>query len=151
MKNFWSEDMIRSIITAFCLFGALCLTGTFAVAQSGTAQDSCDAVHAAYKKTFDTQSQMSKKNSGAVDVTNALGAITADGSNRESCKYLRDDTLNGEAVGVYSEVMKSRLGIADGKLWISKTKGLVLQQEVEVDMGAKGKGKQTIVFDYKKK
>jgi hypothetical protein len=63
---------------------------------------------------------------------------------------LRDETLDGEAVSVYSDVMKSRLGIADSKVWISKTNGLVLQREVEVDMGAKGKGKQTIVFDYKK-
>jgi hypothetical protein len=47
--------------------------------------------------------------------------------------------------------MRSHLGTADGKVWISKTKGLVLQQEVEVDMGARGKGKQTIVFVYTKK
>jgi hypothetical protein len=80
----------------------------------------------------------------------SAGEITADGSYRESCKYLRDETLDGEAVSVYSDVMKSRLGIADSKVWISKTNGLVLQREVEVDMGAKGKGKQTIVFDYKK-
>jgi hypothetical protein len=151
MENLWSEDITRSVITALCLFGALCLTGTVAVAQSGTAQDSCAAVHAAYKKTLETESQMSKKNGGAVDVTKALGDITADGSYRESCMYLRDETLNGEAVSVYSDLMKSRPGTADGKVWISKTKGLVLQQEVEVDMGAKGKGKQTIVFDYKKK
>jgi hypothetical protein len=151
MRNFWRGDITRSIISALCLLGALCLTGTVAVAQSSTAQDSCDVVHAAYKKTFSTGSQMSIKNSGAVDVTKAQGQITADGSYRESCKYLREETLNGEAASVYGDVMKSRLGIAEGKLWISKTKGLVLQQEGEVDMGAKGKGKQIIVFDYKKK
>ena len=151
MKNFWREDMSRSIISAFCLFGALCLTGTVAVAQSGTTQDSCDAVHAAYNKTFSAGSQMSIKNSGAVDVTKAQGQITADASYTESCRLLREETLSGEAANVYSDVMKAHLGIADGKVWISKTKGLVLHQEVEVDMGAQGKGKQTIVFDYKKK
>jgi hypothetical protein len=93
---------------------------------------------------------MSTKNSGVANVTEAQGEITGDASYQESCKYLRDENLNGEATSVYSDVMKSRAGIADGKLWISKTKGLVLQQEVEVDMGAKGKGKQTILFAYKK-
>ncbi len=151
MKNFRRRDMTRSITSALCLFGALCLTGTVAVAQSGAAKDSCDAVHAAYRKSFQANSQMSTKNSGAVDVTKAQAEITGDGSYTESCKLLREETLSGEATSVYSDVMKSRLGIADGKLWISKTKGLVLQQQVEVDMGAKGKGKQTILFDYKTK
>jgi hypothetical protein len=123
----------------------------FAAAQGGAAKNSCDVVHAAYSKSFSTESQMSTKNSGGVGVTKALGEITADGSYTESCKLLRDETLNGEAVSVYSNVMKSHLVTADGKVWISKTKGLVLQQEVEVDMGAGGKGKQTIVFDYTKK
>src|SRR6202011_6201276 len=121
-----------------------------AVAQSGAAKDSCDAVHAAYRKSFQANSQMSTSNSGAVDVTKAQGEITGDGSYTESCKLLRDETLSGEAVSVYSDVMKSHLGIADGKVWISKIRGLVLQQEVEVDLGTKGKGKQTIVFHYKK-
>jgi hypothetical protein len=151
MKNFWKEDMTRSIISALCLFGASWLTGTVAVAQSDTAKDSCDAVHSAYRKSFQANSQMSTKNSGAVDVTKAQGEITGDGSYTESCKLLRDETLNGEAVSVYSDVMKSHSGTADGKVWISKNRGLVLQQEVAVDMGAKGKGKQSIVFDYKKK
>jgi len=151
MKNFWREDMTRLIASALCLFGAWCLTGTVAVAQSSTTKDSCDVVHSAYRKTFQANSQMSTKNSGAVDVTKAQADITGDGSYTESCKLLREESLSGEAASVYGDVMKSRLGIADGKLWISKTKGLVLQQEVEVDMGAKGKGKQTIVFDSKKK
>jgi hypothetical protein len=33
-------------------FGALCLTGTVAVAQRGAAKDSCDAVHTAYRMSF---------------------------------------------------------------------------------------------------
>jgi hypothetical protein len=47
--------------------------------------------------------------------------------------------------------MKSKAGLADGKVWISKKTGLVLQQEVDVDLGAKGKGHQSMKFDYKKK
>ncbi len=150
MKNFRREVMTRSFIMGCCLIAVSFLGETIAVAQS-SAGNSCDAVHTAYRKTFQANSQMSTKNSGAVDVTKAQEEITGDGSYTESCKLLHEETLSGEATSVYSDVMKSHLGIADGKVWISKTRGMVLQQEVEVDMGAKGKGKQSIVFDYKKK
>ncbi len=103
MKNFRREGMTRSIISALCFFGALCLAGTVAVAQSGTAKDSCDAVHAAYRKSFQANSQMSTKDSGAVNVTKAQAEITGDGSYTESCKLLREETLSGEAASVHSD------------------------------------------------
>jgi hypothetical protein len=150
MKNFGRKQTVRSITVALCLCGALCSIETVMSAQSGTAQNSCNAVHEAYNKTFSAGANMSTKNSGAVNVTQAQGEITQAVPYQESCKYLRDETLNGEATSVYSDLMKSRAGTADGKVWISKSKGLILQQDVEVDMGAKGKGKQTILFTYKK-
>jgi hypothetical protein len=150
MKKIRREHTVRSMMFALGLFGALCSIETAALAQNGASRDSCAVVHAAYKTSFKTGSNMSINNSGALDVTKAQGEITDDPSNRESCKYLRDDNLNGEAASVYSEVMKARAGTADGRIWISKSRGLVLQQEVEVDMGARGKGKQTITFVYKK-
>jgi hypothetical protein len=146
MKNIRREHTGRSIMSALCLFGALCSIETVAHAQNRT----CDVVHAAYQKTFSAGAKMSTKNGAGVNVTEAQGEITGDVPYQESCKYLRDENLNGESASVYSDVMKSRAGIADGKVWISKTKGVILQQEVEVDMGAKGKGKQTMLFAYQK-
>ncbi len=150
MKNIGRKCTVRSLRFALCLVGALCSIEQVAHAQGGTSQDSCAVVHAAYSKTLSGDSNMSKRNGAGVDVTKALGEITGDVPYHESCKYLRDENLNGGAASVYSDVMKSRPGIADGKVWISKNKGLILQQEMEVDMGAKGKGKQTILFTYKK-
>jgi hypothetical protein len=54
--------------------------------------------------------------------------------------------VGGEAVAVYSDVMKSHAGTVDGKACVSKSKVLVLQQELEANMGAMGQGKQTVVF-----
>lgn len=116
-----------------------------------SAGDACDPVHAAFKKTFQIGSNMAINNSGAVNVTDAQGDITGDGSYVESCQLLREETLKGEAASVYRDLMKSHTGTADGTVWISKSRGVVLQQEVNVDMGAKGKGKQVIVFNYKVK
>lgn len=121
------------------------------IATPVAAPTPCDAVHAAYKKTFAAGSNMAINNSGAVNVTDAQGDITGDASYTESCQLLREETLKGEAASVYRDLMKSHAGTADGTVWISKSRGLVLQQEVNVDMGAKGKGKQVITFNYKVK
>lgn len=125
------------------------LTATNAAAQSSAPTNPCAAVHTAYKKTFQVGANMETKNSGPVNVTEAQGTITDD-KYTETCQLLRDERLHGEATNVYSEVMKAPSGTANGTIWISKSGGLVLQQEVTVDMGAKGKGTQTITFNYKK-
>jgi hypothetical protein len=117
--------------------------------SAAAGQNPCDPVHTAYNKSFQMGAHMAIKNSGAVNVTEAQGVITGD-AYTESCQLLRDETLHGEAASVYTDVMKAPSGTADGKVWISKASGLILQQQVDVDMAAKGKGQQTIVFDYKK-
>jgi len=80
-------------------------------------------------------------------------AKTQGGASQNSCGVVHaayNKTFSAGAMSVYSDVMKSKPGTADGKVWISKARGLILQQDVEVDMGAKGKGKQTMLFSYKK-
>jgi hypothetical protein len=148
--DLWDKQIFRSMRMALCLLGALGSVAMVASAQSGIRQNACGPVHDAYNKTFSAGAKMSTKNSGAANVTQAQAQITSDASYQESCKYLREENLNGEATSVYSDVMKSAAGTADAKVWVSKAKGLILQQDVEVDMGAKGKGKQTMVFAYQK-
>jgi hypothetical protein len=138
-----------SLILIFSLAGLLFINQN-AVAQSAAATHQCDVVHDAFKKSFQAGSHMTIKNTGTINVTEAQGKITEDGSYTESCKFIRDENLNGEATSVYSEVMKSSAATADGKIWISKTRGLILQQDVNVDMNGKGKGEQIITFAYKK-
>jgi hypothetical protein len=130
---------------------ALWRTEPIAAWQTGGTKDSCNAVRAAYKATFAAGVHTSIANSGAVNVTEAQGDITSDGRYQQSCQYLRDESVNGEPASVYSSTMKAKAGVADAKVWISKKAGLVLQQEVDVDMGAKGKGHQSMKFEYKKK
>jgi hypothetical protein len=145
MKNIRRTYTLSSITLGLFLFGA-----AVAHAQSGNTQNACGAVHDAYSKTFSAGAKMSTKNSGAGNVTQAQNDIVQSVPYQESCKYLRDENLNGEATSLYSDVMKSQAGTAAAKVWISKSKGMILQQDVDVDMGAKGKGKQTILFTFKK-
>jgi hypothetical protein len=134
--------------------GSFVLAGLMTVADGRTAAratDSCDAVHAAYNKMFQTSPKMVTKDSGTVNVTKALAEITGSGSYQEICKYLRDEPLDGEPAAVYSEGFKSKVGSSDGKVWISKKTGATLRQEIDVDLGSKGKGHQSIRFEYAKK
>jgi hypothetical protein len=92
-----------------------------------------------------------QKDTGAVNVTKVLGDITAGGDWEETCTYLRDEAVDGEAAAVYSDNFTGKAAKAEGQIWISKKTGLVLRQEEDVDLGAKGKGHQSIRFDYSKK
>jgi hypothetical protein len=110
----------------------------------------CQPVHDAYSKMLSTPHKNVETNSGAMNVTKAFGIITSEEFD-DSCKYLRDESLDGELMAVYSEVFKSKSGRADGMLWISKKDNIVVRQDVDANMGAQGKGHQSIRFDYSKK
>ena len=114
-------------------------------------KDACAPVHAAYQKMLKESNSSNAKNAGTVNVAAAYDAITSEAGHKETCKYLRDETLAGEAANVYSDAFTSKSGTANGTVWISKKNGWTLKQEVDVDMGAQGKGHQSIVFEYPKK
>ncbi len=129
------------------LFAAMSL----AVPVAAFADSSCRAVSAAYQKMLDTATSQNAKNSGTVNVTKALDTIITSGHYDETCKLLREESISGEAAQVYSDEFKSKAGQAHGTVWISKKSGATLRQDVDADMGATGKGHQTITFEYKKK
>jgi hypothetical protein len=119
---------------------------------AGSAQDSKDAcapVQAAYRKTASTPDSSSKAtNTGALNVAEAYDKITSEPGNKETCKYLRDETLTGEEANVYSDAFASKSGTVSGTVWISKKNGWVLKREVDVTIAGVGKGHQAIVFEY---
>jgi hypothetical protein len=47
-----------------------------------------------------------------------------------SCRYVKDESIGGETAAMYSE--ESPSGEAQSQLWISKSKGLLLRQEVNI-------------------
>jgi hypothetical protein len=113
--------------------------------------DVCARVQAAYQKTTSTPDNSSKAtNTGGLNVGEAYEKITSEPGHKETCKYLRDETIGGEDANVYSDVFASKSGTANGTVWISKKNGWVLKREVDVDMVGVGKGHQAIVFEYPK-
>jgi hypothetical protein len=55
-------------------------------------------------------------------------------ASKSSCQYLRDEIVNGEAAAVYSaHSERADMGIkSDGEIWISKSKGLPLKNELDI-------------------
>jgi hypothetical protein len=55
-------------------------------------------------------------------------------ASKTTCKYLRDEVVNGEAAAVYStQSERADMHIkSDGQIWISKSKGLPLKNEIDI-------------------
>jgi hypothetical protein len=57
-------------------------------------------------------------------------------SSKYTCRFLRDESSNGEAAAIYS-LHAEREGVrSDGQMWISKSRGLPLRHEFDLDAGA---------------
>ena len=52
-----------------------------------------------------------------------------------SCKRAGDDVVNGDAATVYIEHTENEDTKSDGKIWVSKSRGVVLKEEIDLDSG----------------
>jgi hypothetical protein len=142
--DFFARVGVVTILAAVC--------GSAAVSAPQDTKDACAPVQAAYQKTASAPDSSSKAtNTGGLNVAEAYDKITSEPGHKETCKYLRDETLVGEEANVYSDVFASKPGTANGTVWVSKKNGWVLKREMDVDVTGVGKGHQTIVFEYPKK
>jgi hypothetical protein len=69
-----------------------------------------------------------------------------------TCRYLRDESVNGEGAAIYStHSERSDVGhiMSDGQVWVSKSKGLPLRDEVDIDSGGTaGKNHYSGRYEY---
>lgn len=65
-----------------------------------------------------------------------------------SCRYLRDETVNGETAAVYHSQNETEGVKSQAVLWISKRTGLPLRSENDIDTGDKDKMHLVIRYDY---
>jgi len=71
---------------------------------------------------------------------------------KATCKYLKDELVNGEMAAVYSAHDVSPKGVVDTQIWISKAKGLPLRQDMDIDVGgAGGKSHTSTRYEYGKR
>jgi len=68
---------------------------------------------------------------------------------KSTCEFVRNESVNGEAVAVYSMRRETEILKEDGQVWISKANGRALRKEVDVDYGgAVGKGHLSARYEY---
>jgi hypothetical protein len=142
------------------------------------AQDSCQPVNDAMHKIYTTPTHLSTtmmgvgepvKNeliyAGGVIYENVHGKWSHGGvtlqqvmkmeeenrrNSKTACRYLRDEPVNGEAAAVYStHAERSAPAVkSDGQIWISKTKGLPLRHEEDIDAGSGTKMHHSTRYEY---
>jgi len=147
----WStEFLLRGMLLVIGVFicAGTCVGAPQAAGAGQDAKDACAPVQAAYQKTASASNSSNATNTGALNVAEAYEKISTEPGHRETCKYLRDEAVNGEDANVYNNVFSSKSGTANGTVWISKKNGWVLKREVDVSMTGVGKGHQAIVFEY---
>ncbi len=165
----------RAIATLALFCAALAFApGAFAQGDCKMLYDATDKLYSAPNHAYSSQISGSK----AAPVTRTQEAIQIDGviyilmngawkkspmtsagmqaqivENRKnaknvSCKYSRDESVNGEAAAVYIAHSETDAGKADATIWISKSRGLILRQEEDLDMGDPDKMHISIRYDY---
>jgi hypothetical protein len=64
-----------------------------------------------------------------------------------TCHYVRDESVNGESAALYTEHQETERAKTDGQVWVSRSKGLILRQDIDIDRGG-AKDKIQIVTRY---
>ena len=64
-------------------------------------------------------------------------------SEKSTCRWIRDENIEGVAASLYSVQTKADYGSSDTKLWIAKVNGLPVREEIKLDL-AKVPGKTRI-------
>jgi hypothetical protein len=64
-----------------------------------------------------------------------------------TCRYLREESVNGETAAVYSAHSENEDVKSDGQLWISR-RGLPLREELDTDVGDPSKMHRSIRYEY---
>lgn len=56
-------------------------------------------------------------------------------NSKDTCRFLKDELVNGEMAAVYSSHSETPKGKIDMQMWVSKAKGLLLRQDTDSDGG----------------
>lgn len=63
---------------------------------------------------------------------------------------MRDEALNGQMMTIYSVRSETEDSKEDGQIWLSKSSGVPLKEELDIDVGggAMGKTHKSIRYEY---
>ena len=67
---------------------------------------------------------------------------------KSTCRHVRDEMVNGEAAALYMGHSENDEVKSDAQTWISKSKGLPLKTEEDIDTGDGDKRHMSIRYEY---
>jgi len=67
---------------------------------------------------------------------------------KTSCRHVRDEVVNGEAAALYMASAENEGVKSDAQTWVSKSRGLPLKTEEDIDTGDGDKRHMSIRYDY---
>jgi hypothetical protein len=163
----------------FFLSGVLAGFALLSCASSASAQPSCSAVFEGLDRVMTTPTHIystltqekhepkhlegiyaggsiyQKKGDQWEKVTvTAAQAATQERNDRarriNSCRVLRQATIDGQDANVYEMVAKSDTETTTSLVWISRTKGRLLKQEIDIDDGKGTKLHYSSRYEYDK-
>jgi hypothetical protein len=66
-----------------------------------------------------------------------------------TCHFVRNEAVNGEAAALYSAHNVTEDSTSDSQVWISRSRGLIVKQELVLDSGGKdAKDRWSIRYEY---
>ncbi len=65
-----------------------------------------------------------------------------------TCAYVRDEEINGQPAALYTSHAENPSVKSDSEIWISKSKGLPLKQELQMEFEGRGKRHTTVRYEY---
>jgi hypothetical protein len=112
--------------------------------------DACNAIDAANTKSYSSGVSVNTKiNKTGVDFAKITPKIYSQYT-KLICVYVRDEVSSGEPAALYTQRYEAPAGITSAQIWISKKTGLLLREELDGDLGPRGKGHESMIFSYAK-
>jgi hypothetical protein len=137
----------------FCKFSSICIgiCAALTISQWSMADDAaCNAIDIANSKSYSSGvSTNTKINKTGVDFAKETPKIYSTYT-KLTCEHVRDEVSNGEPASLYTQRYEAPAGTTSAQIWISKKTGLLLREELDGDLGPKGKGHESMIFSYAK-
>lgn len=122
------------------------LIGVFFASAVLGVTDPCNAIAGANEATMQSKYKVTSNTTGL-----QLGPYMAKihmHHKQQSCKFVREDSLNGEAVAIYTQHMVAPEGSTDEELWISKGSNRIVREEIDGEITGSGHGHLSMLFHY---
>jgi hypothetical protein len=133
----------KSITTPYHMY----MTETSAAVQSGKPQSS-EIISVGGTRYILVNAKWNARPVSA-DQSKADVAQVRENAKTGTCKYVRDEAVNGENASLIATHNKSEFATSDSQIWISKSKGLILKQETDLDVGGgAGKSHSSLRYEY---